>query len=128
MQAADRSVLPHPRKRLLRFVKFCSFPDNRALGLSLLSNQQQEKEELSRDRGINGPVRERPVGLCRESPFTALLSEAIFAVTDDYLTYLPWRVGQALGSRTRAASLLNIMALWDGLQPLKINKISQGVR
>lgn len=25
------------------------------------------------------------VGLCRESPFTALLSEAIFAVTDDFL-------------------------------------------
>jgi hypothetical protein len=30
-------------------------------------------------------VRERLVGLCRESPFTALASGATFAVTDDQL-------------------------------------------
>jgi hypothetical protein len=31
-------------------------------------------------------VRERLAGLCRESPFTALASEATFAVTDDQPT------------------------------------------
>ncbi len=65
-------------------------------------------------------MRERPVGLCRESPFTALLSEAIFAVTDDFLTYLP-APGKHRESPARAALLpgmLNIMALWDGLQPI----------
>jgi len=58
------------------------------------------------------------VGLCRENPFTALLSEAIFAVTDDILNLFPTQAGWAsVGkSRARAASLLNIMALWDGLQ------------
>jgi hypothetical protein len=32
-------------------------------------------------------VRERLAGLCRESPFTALASEATFAVTDDQPTH-----------------------------------------
>jgi len=32
-----------------------------------------------------------PEGLCRESPFTALASQATFAVTDDQLTRPTWR-------------------------------------
>ena len=52
----------------------------------MLSNQKREKTGLSRERGINGHVGERPAGLCRESPFTALASGATFAVTDDRLT------------------------------------------
>ncbi|MBD1395436.1 hypothetical protein IDJ76_20200 [Mucilaginibacter sp. ZB1P21] len=53
-------------------------------------------------------MRERLVGLCRESPFTALASEATFAVTDDRLNQY---AGRAVESRMRAASLLNIIEL-----------------
>ena len=56
-------------------------------------------------------MRERLVGLCRESPFTALLSEAIFAVTDDQLNQVR---GASKGKTARAdllPGLLNIMAL-----------------
>jgi len=34
----------------------------------LLSNKKRKKAGLSRERGINGHVRERLAGLCRESP------------------------------------------------------------
>lgn len=44
-------------------------------------------------------VRERLVGLCRESPFTVLASEAIFAVTDDRLNQCAGReMGTDAGS------------------------------
>jgi hypothetical protein len=46
----------------------------------VLSTKKREKKGLSRERGINGHVRKRLAGLCRESPFTALASEATFAV------------------------------------------------
>jgi hypothetical protein len=58
---------------------------HRGSGDLLLSNQKREKRELSRERGINGLVRERLVGLCRKSPFTASASKATFAVTDGQL-------------------------------------------
>jgi hypothetical protein len=54
-------------------------------------------------------VRKRLVRLCRESPFTALASGATFAVQMIGLTINQVR----RESRTRAALLLNIMALWD---------------
>ncbi|HTD42285.1 MAG TPA: hypothetical protein VK671_16760 [Mucilaginibacter sp.] len=52
-----------------------------------------------------------PVGLCRESPFTVLASEATFAVTDDRLNRVR---GANVGKTARAGllpGLLNIMAL-----------------
>ena len=51
----------------------------------MLSNQKRKKTGLSRERGINGQVRERLAGLCRVPMHrdTALASRAIFAVTDD---------------------------------------------
>jgi hypothetical protein len=53
-------------------------------------------------------VRERLAGLCRESPFIVLASEATFAVTDDRLNQVR-RPGR--DRRMQAASLLNIIEL-----------------
>jgi len=55
-------------------------------GDDLLSVKKRKKGKLSRERGINGLVRAGHERLCRESPFTAFPSEAIFAVTDDLPT------------------------------------------
>ncbi len=110
-------------------LSFFFFWNHRFSGNQLLSNKKQEKVKLSRGSWNKWVVRERLVGLCRESPFTALLSEATFAVTDDFLNLV--RVGKASEKPARAAllsGLLNIMELWDALQPLKINKTSNGVR
>jgi hypothetical protein len=58
-------------------------------------------------------VRERLAGLCRESPFTALASAATFAVQMIGLTINQVRRKSTGKAGQRAASLLNIMALWD---------------
>jgi len=73
-------------------------------------------------------VGERLAGLCRESPFTALASAATFAVQMIGFTIHQVRRASMGKAGQRAASLLNIMALWDALQPLKNKQQSQGVR
>ena len=59
-------------------------------------------------------VRERLVGLCRESPFTALASGATFAVQMIGLTSNQVRREASGQAGQRAASLLNIIELSDG--------------
>ncbi|WP_091379318.1 hypothetical protein [Mucilaginibacter mallensis] len=56
---------------------------------------------------------ERLAGLCRESPFTALASAATFAVQMIGFTIHQVRRASMGKAGQRAASLLNIMALWD---------------
>ena len=52
-------------------------------------------------------------GLCRESHFTALASGATFAVQMIGFTIHQVRMESMGKAGQRAASLLNIMALWD---------------
>jgi hypothetical protein len=74
-------------------------------------------------------VREGLAGLCRESPFTAPDSEAIFALTDDQQTRPPCRKKQPThGLANEKLSLIftpNERSLWhlesaNGKQPTKL--------
>ena len=58
-------------------------------------------------------MRKRLAGLCRESPFTALASAATFALQMIGFTINQLRRESMRQAGQRAASLLNIMALWD---------------
>ena len=61
-------------------------------------------------------VRKRLVGLCRESPFTGLASEATFAIQMMGLTINQVRSESIVESRTRGALLLNIIKLYDACE------------
>jgi len=75
--------LPLPRKRPNWFSEF--FFKASKTRQSTVKQPKAVEGKAVKGTWNKWTVREWPVGLCRESPFTALPSEAIFAVTDDFL-------------------------------------------